>query len=95
VPQQLLVTAGCVVVHIVRLKVCCVLLVADRFCQMMWRLNFLVIFCCIVLQNSYMPVLHLPHAHDLHGVCVRVPCHRASLSTSHLAGCGQSESPLV
>lgn len=21
---------------------------------MMWRLNFLVIFCCIVLQNSYM-----------------------------------------
>lgn len=25
-----------------------------RFCQMMWRLNFLVIFCCIVLQNSYM-----------------------------------------
>lgn len=25
-----------------------------RFCQMMWRLNFLVLFCCIVLQNSYM-----------------------------------------
>lgn len=25
-----------------------------RFCQMMWRLNFLVIFCCVVLQNSYM-----------------------------------------
>ena len=21
---------------------------------MMWRLNFLVIFCCVVLQNSYM-----------------------------------------
>ncbi|XP_021730380.1 protein REDUCED WALL ACETYLATION 2-like isoform X1 [Chenopodium quinoa] len=25
-----------------------------RFAQMMWRLNFLVIFCCIVLNNSYM-----------------------------------------
>lgn len=25
-----------------------------RFCQMMWRLNFLVFFCCIVLNNSYM-----------------------------------------
>ncbi|XP_031112231.1 protein REDUCED WALL ACETYLATION 2 [Ipomoea triloba] len=24
-----------------------------RFCQMMWRLNFLVFFCCIVLNNSY------------------------------------------
>jgi Na+/H+ antiporter NhaD/arsenite permease-like protein len=22
--------------------------------QMMWRLNFLVLFCCIVLNNSYM-----------------------------------------
>ncbi|KAH7279067.1 hypothetical protein KP509_37G004000 [Ceratopteris richardii] len=25
-----------------------------RFCQMMWRLNFLVFFCCIVLNNDYM-----------------------------------------
>ncbi|KAL2534733.1 O-acetyltransferase family protein [Abeliophyllum distichum] len=25
-----------------------------RFIQMMWRLNFLVLFCCIVLNNSYM-----------------------------------------
>jgi hypothetical protein len=25
-----------------------------RFCQMMWRLNFMVFFCCVVLQNSYM-----------------------------------------
>jgi N-acetylneuraminate 9-O-acetyltransferase len=25
-----------------------------RFAQMMWRLNFLVIACCIVLRNSYM-----------------------------------------
>ena len=25
-----------------------------RFCQMMWRLNFLVLFTCIALQNSYM-----------------------------------------
>ncbi|KAG6517411.1 hypothetical protein ZIOFF_020800 [Zingiber officinale] len=25
-----------------------------RFCQMMWRLNFLVTFCCIVLDNHYM-----------------------------------------
>lgn len=24
-----------------------------RFAQMMWRLNFLVLFCCIVLNNSY------------------------------------------
>lgn len=24
-----------------------------RFIQMMWRLNFLVLFCCIVLNNSY------------------------------------------
>ena len=32
-------------------KQCCV---ACRFCQMMWRLNFLVVMVCIVLQNSYM-----------------------------------------
>eukprot|EP00258_Populus_trichocarpa_P049497 XP_024465516.1 protein REDUCED WALL ACETYLATION 2 isoform X1 [Populus trichocarpa] len=25
-----------------------------RFAQMMWRLNFLVLFCCVVLDNSYM-----------------------------------------
>ncbi|XP_023541736.1 protein REDUCED WALL ACETYLATION 3-like [Cucurbita pepo subsp. pepo] len=25
-----------------------------RFAQMMWRLNFFVIFCCIVLSNDYM-----------------------------------------
>ncbi|KAL0388907.1 UNVERIFIED_CONTAM: protein REDUCED WALL ACETYLATION 2 [Sesamum radiatum] len=25
-----------------------------RFMQMMWRLNFLVFFCCIVLNNNYM-----------------------------------------
>ncbi|KAK7264746.1 hypothetical protein RJT34_32356 [Clitoria ternatea] len=25
-----------------------------RFAQMMWRLNFFVLFCCIVLNNSYM-----------------------------------------
>lgn len=25
-----------------------------RFAQMMWRLNFLVLFCCVVLNNSYM-----------------------------------------
>lgn len=25
-----------------------------RFCQMMWRLNFMVFFCCVVLQNEYM-----------------------------------------
>ncbi|EFN56845.1 hypothetical protein CHLNCDRAFT_35000 [Chlorella variabilis] len=25
-----------------------------RFFQMMWRLNFLVLFCCLVLNNSYM-----------------------------------------
>ena len=25
-----------------------------RFCQMMWRLNFLVTVTCIVLENSYM-----------------------------------------
>ncbi|XP_057418795.1 protein REDUCED WALL ACETYLATION 2 isoform X2 [Lotus japonicus] len=25
-----------------------------RFAQMMWRLNFLVLFCCLVLNNSYM-----------------------------------------
>ncbi|KAL8460853.1 hypothetical protein ACS0TY_032381 [Phlomoides rotata] len=25
-----------------------------RFAQMMWRLNFFVIFCCIVLNNDYM-----------------------------------------
>ncbi|KAL6522912.1 Protein REDUCED WALL ACETYLATION 2 [Orobanche hederae] len=25
-----------------------------RFIQMMWRLNFLVFFCCIVLNNNYM-----------------------------------------
>jgi N-acetylneuraminate 9-O-acetyltransferase len=25
-----------------------------RFAQMMWRLNFLVVVCCIVLRNDYM-----------------------------------------
>ncbi|GAQ84773.1 cas1 domain-containing protein [Klebsormidium nitens] len=25
-----------------------------RFCQMMWRLNFLVFFCCVTLNNDYM-----------------------------------------
>ncbi|WOL03254.1 protein REDUCED WALL ACETYLATION 4-like [Canna indica] len=25
-----------------------------RFCQMMWRLNFFVAFCCIILDNHYM-----------------------------------------
>uniref|UniRef100_A0A7N0UEJ5 Cas1p 10 TM acyl transferase domain-containing protein n=2 Tax=Kalanchoe fedtschenkoi TaxID=63787 RepID=A0A7N0UEJ5_KALFE len=25
-----------------------------RFAQMMWRLNFLVTFCCVILNNSYM-----------------------------------------
>lgn len=25
-----------------------------RFCQMMWRLNFLVFFCCLLLNNDYM-----------------------------------------
>ncbi|XP_031387869.1 protein REDUCED WALL ACETYLATION 2 isoform X3 [Punica granatum] len=25
-----------------------------RFAQMMWRLNFLVLFCCIILNNNYM-----------------------------------------
>ncbi|KAG9146377.1 hypothetical protein Leryth_018423 [Lithospermum erythrorhizon] len=25
-----------------------------RFAQMMWRLNFLVLFCCIILDNDYM-----------------------------------------
>lgn len=25
-----------------------------RFAEMMWRLNFLVFFCCLVLNNSYM-----------------------------------------
>ncbi|KAM2018794.1 hypothetical protein ACFX1T_021681 [Malus domestica] len=24
-----------------------------RFAQMMWRLNFLVLFCCVILNNSY------------------------------------------
>lgn len=24
-----------------------------RFCQMMWRLNFFVFFCCVALRNSY------------------------------------------
>lgn len=28
--------------------------ICARFCQMMWRLNFLVTMTCIVLQNSYM-----------------------------------------
>ena len=27
---------------------------ACRFCQMMWRLNFLVVLVCVALQNSYM-----------------------------------------
>jgi hypothetical protein len=33
---------------------CCMPLPSCRFCQMMWRLNFLVFFCCVVLDNHYM-----------------------------------------
>lgn len=39
----------------------------SRFAQMMWRLNFLVFMCCIVLDNSYM----------LYYIC---PLHTFSLS---------------
>lgn len=28
-------------------------LAARRFAQMLWRLNFLVFFACVVLRNSY------------------------------------------
>ena len=32
---------------------------AVRFAQMMWRLNFLVFFCCVVLQVGVLvPTLH-------------------------------------
>ncbi len=32
----------------------CVCVCLYRFAQMMWRLNFLVFFACVVLNNSYM-----------------------------------------
>ena len=43
--------ALCVSTHkVTRMLRCC----CRRFCQMMWRLNFLVAVTCIVLENSYM-----------------------------------------
>jgi 10 TM Acyl Transferase domain found in Cas1p len=39
-----------------------------RFCQMMWRLNFLVLFCCIVLRNDYM-LYYICPMHTLFTVC--------------------------
>jgi hypothetical protein len=37
----------------------------QRFCQMIWRLNFLAIVCCFVLNNQYMLYYICP----LHTVC--------------------------
>ncbi|KAI8469971.1 MAG: 10 TM acyl transferase domain found in Cas1p-domain-containing protein [Monoraphidium minutum] len=42
-----------------------------RFCQMMWRLNFLVFFCCVVLRNEYM-VYYICPMHTLFTVMVYV-----------------------
>ncbi|XP_020685914.1 protein REDUCED WALL ACETYLATION 3-like [Dendrobium catenatum] len=42
-----------------------------RFAQMMWRLNFFVIFCCIVLNNDYM-LYYICPMHTLFTVMVYV-----------------------
>lgn len=39
--------------HLVAIA-CHSLFTGCRFCQMMWRLNFLVVFTCIVMRNDYM-----------------------------------------
>ena len=69
------------------------LVVLCRFCQMMWRLNFLVLFCCIVLRNDYM-LYYICPMHTLFTVC---PEWRDSytaegivlLSIAHCALCRQ------
>ncbi len=53
-----------------------------RFCQMMWRLNFLVLFCCIVLRNDYM-LYYICPMHTLftvrHEILCRLFSHLHSL----------------
>lgn len=56
-----------------------------RFCQMMWRLNFLVIFCCVVLQNSYM-LYYICPMHTIYTVFVYAALAVAPASNkSHVA----------
>lgn len=49
-----------------------------RFCQMMWRLNALVVVCCLALNNSYM-LYYICPMHTLFTVFVyageRACCH--------------------
>ncbi|KAL3154843.1 hypothetical protein ABBQ38_011385 [Trebouxia sp. C0009 RCD-2024] len=40
-----------------------------RFCQMMWRLNFLVVLVCVALQNSYM-LYYICPMHTLYTIMV-------------------------
>ncbi|KAH7351587.1 hypothetical protein KP509_19G004200 [Ceratopteris richardii] len=42
-----------------------------RFCQMMWRLNCLVLFCCILLHNDYM-LYYICPMHTLFTVMVYI-----------------------
>ncbi|KXZ54075.1 hypothetical protein GPECTOR_5g181 [Gonium pectorale] len=42
-----------------------------RFAQMLWRLNFLVFFCCVVLRNSYM-LYYICPMHTIYTVFVYV-----------------------
>eukprot|EP00301_Raphidiophrys_heterophryoidea_P008437 c13130_g1_i2.p1 GENE.c13130_g1_i2~~c13130_g1_i2.p1 ORF type:complete len:601 (+),score=144.35 c13130_g1_i2:64-1866(+) len=44
---------------------------AVRFCQMMWRLNFLVLVMCVVLRNDYMCYYICP-LHTLWTLCIYV-----------------------
>lgn len=39
---------------------------ARRFLQMLWRLNFLVAACCLLLRNSYM-LYYVRPPENLHG----------------------------
>ncbi|GBF88415.1 CAS1 domain-containing protein [Raphidocelis subcapitata] len=64
-----------------------------RFCQMMWRLNFMVFFCCVVLQNEYM-LYYICPMHTLFTVMVYAALALApQLNKSHpwlwikIAGC--------
>jgi N-acetylneuraminate 9-O-acetyltransferase len=52
---------------------------------MMWRINFLVFFCCIVLQNSYM-LYYICPMHTIYTVAVYAALGIASRFNKHTFG---------
>lgn len=52
-----------------------------RFVQMMWRLNFLVVFACIVLRNDYM-LYYICPMHTIFTASLCCPTHLLSIRHS-------------